>query len=330
MSAKKQDGETHYGDSIQPVKITPKIQINKIYGINTLNETYTIDGYFVASWFDERNIVKKKNSNKIIYENQVADEKIGKEIWVPAFEFINVVGKRNTVNKQLIIRPDGNVTYNERFNAVFTTSMDFKKFPFDRQCFSIQLEAFSYDDKSLVFERSNDAIISINKEMPEEWLIYNERKYVSKKEYSHLSTDGRPVEFSRYNIEINAKRKIRYYLWQFIFPLFLIISISWSVFWIPDLSDQLATNFTLMLTVVAFNFHTSNILPNLPYSTFIESLITIGYLSIFISILIIILGHSIAAKSKKISNQKLMGYCKYLFPCGFLLINIIQAVIFFG
>ncbi len=332
LLSNSQKNGAHYLDTLAPIKITPKIQINKIYDINTLHETYVIDGYFVATWLDERNFDTINNAKQdiVIYENQMADEKIGKEVWVPAFEFINVVGNRNIVNKQLIINPDGNVTYNERFNAVFTTLMDFKKFPFDEQCFSIQLEAFSYDNKSLVFLESNETSMSINEEMPEDWLVGKEQKYISTKEYSHLSTDGVPIEFSRYNLEITAKRKIRYYLWQFIFPLFLIISISWSVFWMPDLSDQLTTNFTLMLTVVAFNFHTSNILPNLPYSTFIESLITMGYLSIFISIIVIILGYSLIKNNKRIHNQKLMKHCKYLFPGGFLITNAIQAVLFFG
>ena len=329
-STKMRYDHAYLVDSDQPVKITPRIQINKIYGINTLNETYIIDGYFVASWIDKRNIYKKHTYENSIYENQIADEKIGKEIWVPAFEFINVVGNRNIVNKQIIVEPDGKITYNERFNAVFTTVMNFKNFAFDRQCFSIQLEAFSYDNTALVFLEDTENITTLDDEMPEEWLVTEKKEYVNLKEYSHLSNDGSPTLFSRYNIEINAKRKIRHYLGQFIFPLFLIITISWSVFWMSNLSDQLATNFTLMLTVVAFNFHTSSILPNLPYSTFIESLITLGYFSIFISILIILIGHSRFSKNDKERYYRLMTYCKYIFPCGFLLINLLQAFVFFG
>lgn len=317
-----------FNESEKPLEITVKIQLNKIYGINTVDETYIVDGYLVASWKTPKNTIKQNDViENSIYENQIADEKIGKEIWVPAFEFINVVGNRNIANKQIILHKNGQTTYNERFNAVFATSMDFKMFPFDTQVFTIQLEAFSYDNKKLVFLQTKNPKDFFIEGMSEEWKVIDKKAYVNTQDYSHLSEDGNAVGFSRYNQEVVAKRKIQYYLLQFILPLFLIITISWSVFWISNLSDQLATNFTLMLTVVAFNFNTSNILPSLPYSTFMESLITLGYLSIFISLIIIILGNHL--KSQNFNYKRLMNRCKYIFPISFLLLTLLQAFIFF-
>lgn len=313
----------------ETIKVVVKIQINKIYGINTADKTYIVDGYLVASWKD----VSKKDTlvsrEDLIYENDFADEKIGRDIWIPAFEFVNVVGNREIGNKQIIISESGQVTYNERFNAVFTAPMDFKTFPFDTQNFLIQLEAFSYDEEKLVFLKGPNQHDFFSEGMADEWDIQEKKTYISSKDYSHLSENGEAVFFSRYNQEITAKRKIRYYLWQMIIPLFLIIAISWSVFWIPSLSDQLATNFTLMLTVVAFNFNTSSMLPNLPYSTFIESLVTLGYLSIFVSLIIVIKGSYLKKTRKDFDYKRLMNYCKYIFPISFLLLVLIQLLIFF-
>ncbi len=329
-TGKPDNYEHQFENHNNPVNIFTKIEINKIYGINTLDETYIIDGYLTAIWYDAKNqLLLKSDKDVIIYENQIADDKVGNEVWVPAFEFINVVSSRDIGNKQIIIEEAGKTTYNERFNAVFTTNMDFKKFPFDNQCFSIQLEAFSYDTRSIVFSNENSDEESLEQQMSEEWEVTESRIYINSQEYSHLSRDGAPITFSRYTQEIYAERKIRYYLWQFILPLFLITGISWSVFWISGLSDQLATSFTLMLTVVAFNFSTSSMLPTLPYSTFIESMITLGYLSISISLIVIIWGHAAAKTNRNFNLQKLMNRCKYIFPLSFTLLVLFQIAIFF-
>ncbi|QKX06934.1 gamma-aminobutyric-acid receptor subunit beta [Aquimarina sp. TRL1] len=308
-----------------PVAMDVKIQVNKIYGINTVDETYSVDGYFVASWYNDA--FDKAAQDIRIYENNNADEIIGKLIWIPAFEFINVIGNRNVSNKQIIIHPNGKITYNERFNAVFTTEMNFRKFPFDSQKFVVQLEGFSYDTNTLFFSEVTPELYYTQGEITEEWKITDKKAFISAHKYSHLNEKD-PISFSRYNIEITATRSVVYYFWQFIFPLFLIISISWSVFWIKSMSDQLATSFTLMLTLVAFNFNASSILPNLPYRTFIESLITLGYLSIFINLVMIVIGNSILKKKSKASYKNLMRYCRYIFPIAFFVLTILQAIAF--
>ena len=314
-------------DELNPINIHTEIQINKIYGINEQDETYIVDAYLVTSW--KANHLGFEPKKTIIYENQLVDQKLEEGLWIPAFEFINVLSSRDIANKQIIIRKDSTITYNERFNAVFSSEMKFETFPFDQQRFVIQLETFSYNEGKVKFSVAEGHQKFTSEGISEEWEILDEEIYTSSIPYTHLSENGEPVIYSRYNQEVLAKRKTRYYVWQFIIPIFLIISISWSVFWLSSLSDQLATNFTLMLTVVAFNFNASSMLPNLPYSTFIESLITIGYISIFISLIIVIKAHLLEKESKKLNFKKLMNYCKLLFPISFLLSVLIQVFLFF-
>lgn len=308
-------------------KIFINIQVNKIYSINEQDETYAIDGYLVASW--KLSDSSKYIGKSVIFENESVDEKIKNEIWVPAFEFINVVSSRSVGNKQLFIRKNGSITYNERFNAVFTSPMYFQTFPFDTQKYAIQLETFSYSEDRIVFEQAKNQQSFDEKGIPGEWIFVDEVKSVNSKSYTHLSEHGETVFYSRYNQEILAKRKTRYYIWQFIIPLILFIMMSWSVFWLSSFSDQLSTSFTLLLTVVAFNFNMSSILPNLPYHTFMESLITIGYLSISIGLLFIIRANVLKRRSPDFNHENFLKWCKLLFPISFLVMVTIQLLIFF-
>ena len=132
------------------------------------------------------------------------------------------------------------------------------------------------------------------------------------------------------SIEIRATRRPGYFLWQFFLPLGLIVAASWLVFWIHDFSDQLATTFTLMLTVVAFNFYTATLLPRLPYNTFIETVIISGYVCIFLTIVAILLAHVIGLKWSDTAAKRVLASCRTLFPLGYAASIVLIITAFFG
>lgn len=274
--------------SENPIKskmnIKVKLFINKIYNIDALNESFSIDGYLVMSWITNTNNFKEPF---VMYENDLMDDFISiNKFRFPLVEFINTLGAREISNKRLIIKPKGRIIYNERFNAVFHNTMDFKKFPFDIQSFNVQLEAFSYDKTELEFIKDAEVAEIDSKSSLIGWEILSEEADIYDIKYEHLvELSGYAQKFSRIEYKIIARRLPGYYIWQVLFPLLLIIVSSWVIFWLKNFSDQIATSFTLMLTVVAFNFYSATFLPQLPYNTFIESLIMSGYIFIFVVII---------------------------------------------
>lgn len=266
--------------------ISVKLYINKIYDIDTINESFSVDGYLTMSWDVNPEIVILKETTRT-FENELMDDFVNEQgMKFPLIEFINTLGAREISNKRLIIRSN-TLIYNERFNAVFHNIMDFRKFPFDSQSFYIQMEPFSYDQSDLLFVDYDIEINSDNSLIG--WEIKNTESRVDCIAYDHLSIlTGEPQKFSRTEFIITADRRPGYYIWQVLFPLILIILSSCVVFWLKEFSDQLATSFTLMLTVVAFNFYSASFLPQLPYNTFIESFIMLGYIIIFVTIIAIV------------------------------------------
>jgi len=341
-----------------PRQVSMTIHINKIYNVNALNKTYSIDGYMVTKWQDDNvfpHLKLQRGKNQISFENQDIRDKLFElypAFWLPTLEFINVVNSRNIPNKRIVITKglcqhtakntesenSSCVMYNERFNAIFYSNMDFKKFPFDEQFFLIKIEPFSKNNKSLVFVDSkqytdikNDTCPNINTDNSSEPLmvefdvncINNEVVDVP---YPHL---GDNVKFSRFTLKIRAKRISTFYFWQFILPLFLIIGASWAVFWIKDFEPQLSTAFTLMLTVVAFSFSISTILPRLPYSSFLDSLVILGYLSIFVTIIFIIANHFFVQKDNIRKYLFWVNLFRWLMPTLVTLMVLLLVLLFF-
>ena len=302
-----------------PVEISVDLYINKIYNINTVDETYQIDGYLEYSWVDER--LKLNGADSIsgprLYENDRAREFINTKIWFPTIEIMNVQGEIDKPGISIEIFPDGTIIYDERFFGTFRTYMNFRDFPFDEQSFKVRVEAFSYDKNSLVFINPTLFFETQNNSFVEKWNITGMTAKISAHPYPENNPEN--PHYSRAEFEIKAKRLTGYYLWQVLFPLFIIIMASFVIFWIKDFGTQIGIGFTLMLTVVAFNFYSASILPELPYQTFIETIIIVGYVFIFLGIIAVIINYRIYGDKENPGNNILMRILRYLFPLTFFI-----------
>ena len=303
------------------LQVDVSFHLNKIYNINSVDETYFIDGYLFFIW---------DNINDAVYDEEViyVNEHFPKDVYVPTYEFINVVGKREILNKRLTITEKNKCVYFERFHAKFNTPMNFKKYPLDQQTFNLQIESFTLPVDKLVFHSvklASDDLFNTVDPYLNDWEITQTNAFITEQSYrfiNEVDINDSGV-YSRCNFEIKAKRKFGYYFWQVLLPIMLIIVASWLVFWVKDFSNQLNISFTLMLTVVAFNFFTSSLLPKLPYNTFIEIIIISGYSSLFLSTCTIIFNNALVKKR----NEKLFKMFNRIFRWGFPLLYIIFLVI---
>jgi hypothetical protein len=315
----------------EPLEIAWNLRINKIYDINSVQETYKIDGYFVYIWKNAqaKSYFKDTTATSIIFENDKARELINSDLWIPAFELINVQGSRETPNIRIEIFTNGTIEYEERFFATCSTNMDFTKFPFDTQVYKVEVESFSYGNKDITFKNPKLFLEHDHSNyLGEDWaFVSSDADVITKKyEYMHDDIDSEKNEYSRDVFEVKAKRLSGYYEWQVLFPLLIIILASFSIFWIKEFGSQIGVGFTLMLTVVAFNFYSASILPKLPYNTFIEYVIIVGYIFIFLGILAVIINHRINGVEDKGDKIPLLKYFRYGFPLVYAIIMIVLYV----
>ena len=220
----------------------------------------------------------------------------------------------------------GNVEYSERFHGTFWSSaIDFRQYPFDKQKFEIVIESFANNNNVMEFalwpgkaaqgeqrcqlNLNNPAILQLHESMIE-WDLLTICESISE-------TDLGGESYSKYTYSIEAKRRPGYFVWQFFLPLMLIITLSWIVFFLQDFSNRLNIGFTLLLTVVAFNFYTSTLLPRLPYNTFIETAVISGYVSIFCAILAVVLCHYAEGTRYQNVTASFFSHCRWMFPLGY-------------
>lgn len=307
----------------EPLEVSVTIHISNIYDINTVNETYKIDGYLVYRWLDERMkfMLDSLKDDPQVYINDRARTFIEEQLWFPSCELINVQGSRSNTNIRVEVNSDGNIMYTERFFETFFSNMNFRSFPFDNQYFNIVMEPWGYNNRKVVlvnpqlFPKMKDSDHLIDK-----WQIDTMSVHSYEKIYDHIgSVDDDSNTWSRLKFEVRAQRMAGYFIWQVLLPLLFIIVASFVIFWIKDFSIQIGISFSLLLTVVAFNFYSASILPKLPYNTYIESVIILGYVFIFMGIIAVIINYRLNLSTKLLKNDHLLKFFRYMFPIVFLI-----------
>lgn len=293
-----------------PVGVTVKVHILKIYDVNTVTQSFSLDGFLTLMWKAPEK--EKPYKPVFIIDNDEVAAAFRKKMWWPNIDFINVEGERHTPYRRVVMDAAGNVTYTERFYATMACKMDFKKFPFDSQRLVIQLESFGFSDTVMVFDNVQHNALNTDDISINEWKITGSRTYAN--EYLYKTHLRKGAGFYRFNLEIDIERNPEYYIWQFLLPLALLILLSWFVFWISNPEVQVSLAFTLMLTLVAYSFYSASYLPRLPYNTFIQSTVIAGFIIIFVLIAAIVVKYVILLHKRDKAVARLDNIMKWGMP----------------
>ena len=178
-------------------------------------------------------------------------------------------------------------------NSLFKNYFDFSAFPFDKQnlvfkfapkddglCYNSEFDLTTFSENSLKKSYDKMRFIEWNKES----ISYNS--------YFDYNVS---CEYNDSGIQINfyVERNYNYFLTKILFPIFLILIISWSVFWIrPNLIEpRLTVSIVCLLSLIAYNFVVDDDLPKLSYLTVMDIMILLSYFFSTLPTLITILNH---------------------------------------
>ena len=158
---------------------------------------------------------------------------------------------------------------------------DFRKFPFDTQVMEFQLYPefpktmvqFQADEPTMTGHKKN--LYNFKGESGIEipgWNLVEVDYYVD--EY----TEG-DYNYQGFVLTLKAERIASYYVFKVILPIFFILIISWSVFWVRGSELEAKVNVTIvcLLALIAYNFIIDGDLPKLDYLTFLDLFILVSY-----------------------------------------------------
>ena len=188
------------------------------------------------------------------------------DIWNPRLEIVNRRAVDTTLPDELRVFPDGTVTYRQRYIGTFSAEMDLREFPLDRQQFYVQIVSASGEGENIDFAASPDDDVSGQqlRLSISDWYIGTARI-----EQAPLRLNAAGAELAGIALVMNGERRMSYYIVQVILPLMMIVTMAWTVFWIDPsvVPIRMSVVVTTMLTVIAYRFALSSLVPRLPYLT---------------------------------------------------------------
>jgi hypothetical protein len=294
--------------------------ISDILSIDEKEETFEVDGFLSAEWVDSRLAFDQEEFGYPwkTYRNEMVTKKLEEDIWWPDLYLVYSKGNRRIINSFIEVYPDGLVHYEERFEANIKQPFFLEGFPFDSHVLDLTISTFSYTDYEVVF--SSEYELEPFEWETNEWIITDTGTLTAE------TRNGYP--YATYTIGIS--RLPWFYVSKFVLPLVLIITISWAVFWMDyasvSIADRVEISLTSVLTVVAFDFVSSEFLPKLSYFTKLDLIMIISYVLLSLTILETLLCYIFTKTGAQIKARRIDLLSRIAFPAVYY-ISII-AVIF--
>ena len=117
-------------------------------------------------------------------------------------------------------------------------------------------------------------------------------------------------------IYFEISRHIEYYIFKLFLPIVLLLTLTWSIFWISpsDLETRVTISIVTFLALIAYNFVIDNDLAKLAYLTFLDVVILLSYFFAGLPTFVAILCKNLIQKEKPEIGYKINSISKVLFP----------------
>jgi hypothetical protein len=245
-------------------------------GVDSANQNFSASIYYEARWNSP--VLRYKGPGPLIRRTT--------EIWTPRLTIVNLQQSWSAFPASVEISPDGDVVLRQRIWGWFSQPLDLRDFPLDRQTLTIQIVAVGLLESQVAMaplarEHGRSSGIAKQFSMPDfDVLSWNAepRPYVVFEEEE--GTAG-------FVMEVDVERQVNYYVWKIIFPLCLIVIMSWIPRWInpKQIGANVGIATTSFLTLVAYLFAVAHLLPRISYFTRMDQFILLSTLMVFISLL---------------------------------------------
>lgn len=298
----------------QPVQVAARLFVHDISVIDEYKESTAFEGTLILHWHDARLASPGQNTTQAVktYSGAAAALKWS-QIWHPRLRLAGQQGAKHISQTLLTISPTGAVTYEERFSAEVGQTMSFREFPFDTQQFEFVLQVIPQDAGRVRLTVFNKQHAIEAHPRPEEW--QHQATEVGVGKYIDVLS-GQSA--SQYVLSFEYKRASHYFQIQIIAPIFLLVLMAFSVFYMQHnpLVNRVGISLTAVLTIIVFSWRIFSTLPHIAYHSFLDLFLVYSFVISALTIVPSILYDHLPTPGHK---QRLNRAVRWLFPLAYFL-----------
>ena len=236
-----------------PTEVFVRLLVNDVVAIRDAEQSFSADIFVRVEWDDHR----LAHADSSPCSARIAD------IWWPDLQLMNRRALQSVREPAPQVRGDGRVSMLLRGIGDFSYRADLADFPFDEQTLSIDLlSVYGPEDVVFVYEPGQIALGT-------RLSVANFAVEIAGVDASPISITATQREHAGMVVQMRATRLAGFYTWQQLVPLFLVVMMAWIVFWIPreHVPSRIGLAATSMLTLIAYRFAMSAVLPPIAYLT---------------------------------------------------------------
>lgn len=269
-------------DPDRPTPVRVGLFVEDLRDIDAVQASYRFRGVITISWCDPRLAFDPRvvGLDEQVFFGPAAEAEI-ERIWTTRGFPVNQVDEIRVTERVVRMRHDGTVSADLNITLRLGADYDLRRFPFDKQRLTLQVESFLWNARQVVFVADDTTTGFADDFQIPEWTIAGVQAHV---ETVDVIRSSEP--FSRLVLAIDIKRKSGFYLWKVLLPLLLIVALSWSVFWMVEekFGIRVRTSATGVLTVVAYQFVASQDLPRVGYLTLLDKIMVISFVLLAVTV----------------------------------------------
>ncbi len=260
----------------EPTEVQILIYVIDVDEVNSADQSFAASVYFQARW---KNPFLRHQGPGPLHRRLT-------DVWNPRLTIVSQQMAWKSYPESVEIAPDGTVTHRQKVWGRFSQPLKLRDFPFDQQELSIQIVAAGLKEEDVT-------MVPLENETGRSSAI---AKTFSLPDFDVLAWSAAPAPYypageklgvAGYEMKLQISRQPTYYVLKVIIPLCLIVAMSWLPRWIDP--EQTGTNIGIstsaFLTLVAYLFAITVLLPRVSYITRMDRFILLATLTVFAGLL---------------------------------------------
>lgn len=317
-------------DATGPAVVEMSFILNDVNRIDLEHQVFEVEGTLVARWLDGRQAFDTLEAgvSEKIYQGDYQFSELA-EGWWPQLVIMNAAGPHVRQAQLLRQRSDGTMTYVEELNATVEIPVNLHRFPFERQRFDIVFEVlgFAADELTLAAWPGGTGMSDVGVRVVG-WDLTNVEARSGTARSRH-DIDG-VEEVSTFTVSLDVVRRPGFMIRVVIFPMVLLVALSWSVFWMDreSLGDRMSISFLGILSVVGYQLTVSNALPKINYFTLLSAFIYVSFVTTCASVLVNLRVGRLDRAGRTSAGDRVDRVCRWAFPAGYVTALVITTAYF--
>jgi len=293
------------------------VMLIDLQSINDSAQSFNADIYVLASWKDTRLISEDLPESLVGCMIPIED------VWTPRLVFVNERSVRRMFEEKVSVATDGTVEYAQRLQGEFTSQLQLRDFPFDQHELSLEVVARGYtpEQVKLIPEYGTGTIAELT---ITDWHVGQPSAEVIGR---YIEPRDRTIASVIFRTPV--KRRLGFYTMKTFLPLTLIVCMSWAVFWIKPglLPPQIGVSTSAILTLIAFQFSLSYMLPRLSYLTRADRFLIGSTLLVFMAFGEALRTSYLANRDQEERALRIDKLSRIFFPIVFVVVLVVSFIL---